>query len=64
MMAQSIAINNYRDLWKETCKIKNMCDVKQYYIDFLDDDYVYSHKYVMTIANVLETIYRLNIRLC
>ena len=104
-MAQSIA-NNYRDLWKETSKIRNnnsttstcidnkinddditqvffdkynilfnsvrynynslnillgdnMRDVKQHCIDCSDDDYVYSHKHVVTIDNVQEAIHKL-----
>ena len=105
-MAQSIANNNYRDLWKETSKIRNsksttstcidnkinddditkvffdkynilynsvryndnslnmfladnMSDVKQHCMECSDDDYVYSHKHVITIENVQEAIHKL-----
>ena len=105
-MAQSIANNNYRDLWKETSKIgntesttstcidnkinddnitkvffdkynilynsvryndnslnmllaDNLSDVKQHCMDCSDDDYVYSHKHVITIENVPEAIHKL-----
>ena len=105
-MAQSIANNNYKDLWKETSKIRNsksttltcidnkinddditkvffnkynilynsvryndnslnmlladnFSDVKQYCMDCSDDDYVYSHKHVITIENVQEAIHKL-----
>ena len=30
----------------------NLSDVKQHYMDCSDDDYVYSHKHVITIENV------------
>ena len=105
-MAQSIANNNYRDLWKETSKIRNsksttstcidnkinddditkvffdkynilynsvryndnslnmlladnLSEVKQHCMDCSDDDYVYSHKHVITIENVQEAIHKL-----
>ena len=105
-MAQSIANNNDRDLWKETSKIRNsksttstcidnkinddditkvffdkynilynsvryndnslnmlladnLSDVKQHCMDCSDDDYVYSHKHVITIENVQEAIHKL-----
>ena len=36
-----------------------MRDVKQHCIDCSDDDYVYSHKHVITIENVQEAIHKL-----
>ena len=36
-----------------------MRDVKQHCIDCSDDDYVYSHKHVVTIENVQEAIHTL-----
>ena len=45
----------------------NMSDVKQHCMDCSDDDYVYSHKHVITIENVQEAIHKIKIwkiRLC
>ena len=37
----------------------NLSDVKQHCMDCSDDDYVYSHKHVITIENVQEAIHKL-----
>ena len=37
----------------------NLRDVKQHCMDCFDDDYVYSHKHVITIENVQEAIHKL-----
>ena len=37
----------------------NMRDLKQHCIDCSDEDYVYSHKLVVTIENVQEAIHKL-----